>query len=1044
MAFLLFLSGCCALAYQVAWLRELRLVFGASTSASAAVLAIFMGGLGLGGSLLGRYADRHRNPLQLYAQLELLIAGCVLLTPYLLSLVRTIYIVLGGVSSLGIITATGVRLLLAAAVLGVPTFLMGGTLPAAARVVVGDSDQNRSTLGFLYGINTFGAVVGVSGMTFYMLEAFGTRQSLQLFCLLNAMVGMVALLASYAPQGEVERLPAARDDVSCSPAGGIRHPRARMIFIYAAACVVGFVFFLMELVWYRMLAPVLGGSTYTFGLILAVALAGIGIGGWFYSQRERPGRVSMDLFAVTCGLEALGMAIPFALGDRIAVFAVLTRMIAAGGFGLQALGWVMVALIVVLPTAIVAGFQFPLLVGLLGCGGKDVGKHTGFVYAWNTVGAILGSLAGGFGIMVLLSAPGCWLLAVVLLAILSLAAAGFALLEQRRPGLLIFSTGLACIAVFLLFADGPTAFWRHNPIGAGRAQNIINNRNEIKSFINQWRRSVVWEADGVESSVGIDQLNSISFVINGKSDGNAKSDAPTQVMAPLVSAVFHPEPKRSLVIGLGTGSSAGWLADVPSMEAVDVVELEPAILEVARRCAPANRNVLQNPKVRAIIGDAREILQTTKERYDLIFSEPSNPYRAGVASLYTLEFYQAVAERLADGGYFSQWVQGYEVDTETIRVIYATIGQVFPFVETWQTMEGDLLFVCYMENKQHDASVLRQRIAEEPFRSALLNAWWAIDLEGFLARFVARPSLARSVAEQEREGGRINTDDRMFVEFAFSRSVGRQLGFFVEDIRRVARKAEQDLPDTISGEIDRQRVLDNRMFIHAVQGSQIPVTFLQTREQRVRGTAFNNYIRGNIKAAQGFWKQQSRQPENPLELALASEALAVAGDETAKPVIMKLREFWPATADLIMARYYAMRGNKGPAIEALEKAILSFRADPWSPQLTIFRALYMAKELAREDRVSAERFYQLLSEPFSIHVLEEKRLLVLLEIGRQIDFEHGAEALKNFEPHVPWNEAFLRYRYTCYRLTSNPLAEQAEKDLQEFLQNTPTRFASTD
>ena len=159
-------------------------------------------------------------------------------------------------------------------------------------------------------------------------------------------------------------------------------------------------------------------------------------------------------------------------------------------------------------------------------------------------------------------------------------------------------------------------------------------------------------------------------------------------MRGLLGALSHPNPRRALVIGLGTGSTAGWLGAVPSIERVDVVELEPLILEVARACAPVNHDVLNNPKVHITIGDARETLLTTRDRYDVIASEPSNPYRAGIASLFTQEYYRAAADRLTDDGVFVQWVQAYEIDTPTLRTIYATLASVFPQVETWHTNPG--------------------------------------------------------------------------------------------------------------------------------------------------------------------------------------------------------------------------------------------------------------------------------------------------------------------------------------------------------------------
>src|SRR5262249_50703453 len=179
--------------------------------------------------------------------------------------------------------------------------------------------------------------------------------------------------------------------------------------------------------------------------------------------------------------------------------------------------------------------------------------------------------------------------------------------------------------------------------------------------INTPRRNILWESDGRESSVAISTDRGVGFVVNGKADGNAVNDAGTQVMLGALGALLHPEPRDGLVIGLGTGESAGWLAHQPAIKQVDVVEIEPAIRHVAEACAALNHDVLHHPKVRIVFNDAREALLTTRRQYDLIASEPSNPYRSGVSSLYTREFYEAVRSRLRSRGIFLQWLQGYEM-----------------------------------------------------------------------------------------------------------------------------------------------------------------------------------------------------------------------------------------------------------------------------------------------------------------------------------------------------------------------------------------------
>lgn len=283
--------------------------------------------------------------------------------------------------------------------------------------------------------------------------------------------------------------------------------------------------------------------------------------------------------------------------------------------------------------------------------------------------------------------------------------------------------------------------------------------------------------------MAIDATNSYAFVVNGKVDGAAHGDAPTQVMGGLVGSILHPDPKSAMVIGLGTGSTAGWLAAVPSIQSVDVVELEPALERVARNCHAVNHEALDNPKVRLSFGDAREVLLTTPRRYDVIFSEPSNPYRAGISSLFTRQFYEAVRDRLGPRGVFVQWLQAYEIDATSVTGVYATLSSVFGSVETWRTKANDLLLIATVDPLRHDVPTLRARVREEPYRSAMIAAWRVDDVEGLLAHHLARPSLARALAATA-DPAKLNTDDRNLLEFALARSGALSLIFNICGVSR--------------------------------------------------------------------------------------------------------------------------------------------------------------------------------------------------------------------------------------------------------------------
>ena len=1028
-----------ALIYQVAWMRELRLIFGFSTAASAAVLAIFMGGLGLGGWFLGRRADTAGNPLAFYGRLELAVAGSAALTPLWVWLVREAYIALGGTLRLGLVGGTLVRLLLSAVVLSVPTVLMGGTLPAATRAVETDKDARRRFLALLYGSNALGAVAGTLLSTFLLLESLGTRGTLWLACAVNALVGFLAVrLSRPAPAPANERAGPAEKDTRRERKVAGPPPALPSVagtprgFVLGAAAVVGFAFFLMELVWYRMLAPLMGGSTYTFGLILAVALAGIGAGSAAYGFLARGRAATLPGFAATCALEALCLAVPYALGDSVAILA--ARMAPGGAFGFAGYvaSWSVVAAIVVFPAALVAGLQFPLLIGLLGKGRERVGADVGSAYAWNTVGGIVGSLAGGFGLLPLLSATGTWIFVVGLLCALGL----LALLVSRRSGSsgrrreALLPIGAAAASLLLLTAPGPTAAWRHGAIGAGRLDLRGLSPNALRGWVRDRRRQLVWQADGRESSVALlKKDNGYAFAIAGKVDGSARGDAGTQVMGGLIGAALHPDPRRALVIGLGTGETAGWSAAVPGIERVDVVELEPVVLRVARDCAPANRSVLSNPKVRIAIGDAREYLLTSRETYDFIFSEPSNPFRAGISSLFTEDFYRAVRARLGPKGIFLQWLQTYEVDRGTVQTVYATLSAVFPEVETWYTMAGDLLLVATAQPIAYEAERLSKRLRQEPFASAMENIWRVAGIEGFLSHYVAQASFARASAAEGRAAR--NTDDRNIIEFAFARSLGHKVSFDIAEVRRVTRERGQDRPP-VSGAVDWRAVDRWRVARATSEGAAPAADAGLTAEALQQALVQKSYIQGRRDMILGDWRLRPWEPVGSLEELILADALAEEGDERAEAYIARVRGPHPVEADLVLARLRWRQKRSPEAVEALVRAFVRCREDPWPMPIVIQMAFPIALDLAASNDRFALALCDALASPFSVALLDDERHVALLGVASRVDAARYARVLREMEPNVPWQWGILKLRARAYEETGDPRAALARRELKEF------------
>jgi spermidine synthase len=1034
-ALLLFGSGLCALVYQTVWLREFRLIFGASTAASAAVLGIFMGGLGIGSAVLGKRSEGARRPLTFYANLEVLIALSAALTPFLVTLVRTLYAATGGSVVLGDLVATVARLVLASLVLIIPTFLMGGTLPAAARAIASDDDRGRRSLALLYGANTFGAVAGAALSTFFLVEQFGNRGALWIACGANLLVALAARALS------IHANPVAASQAAPGwIAPRVASPLPRFIILAAAG--VGFAFMLMEIVWYRMLGPLLGGSTFTFGLILAVALLGVAMGGGLYALAAGERRPTVNAFALTCAIEALCIAVPFALGDRIAKVALLLRPLAGLGFAGQIFGWAIVAAIVLLPAAIVAGWQFPMLIALLGEGREAVGRDTGLAYAANTAGSIAGSLVGGFGLLPMLTAPGVWKAVIILLVAIALAAVIVAVFQKERVS--FATTVLAASSVLLLFATGPKAAWRHSGIGAGRTEISAPTINVLEDFERFFGRVVFWEAEGVESSVGMAGDSGVAFIINGKIDGNSRLDSGTQVMSGLVGAILHPQPRTAFVIGLGTGSTAGWLGRVPEIERVDVVELEPAVREVARVCAPVNENVLDNPKVRLRIGDAREVLLTSPSRYEIIFSEPSNPYRAGIASLFTREFYETILARLETGGVFLQWLQAYDIDGDAIRTVFATVGSVFPHIETFTTQANDLLLVATREPMPMDAQRLRARVAQEPFRSAMRNAWRVDSLEGFFSHYVGSDALTRAVAES---GARVATDDRNALEFGFARTVGCGRGaMLAEQVKAFARERGWHRPVQLAGGIDWDSVEAQEPTVLGVQSLSAEPLPRESESRRVHRTLLGYRFAGASAQALALWRQQQLAPATLLELEIAASLHAEAGDPGAEQWIAQLAEFRASDASAIRAQLFAKQEKWDAAADSLGAAFTAWRTDPWTTPGLFNGSIDLAQRIARESRRHdvAQRMFASLHGAFAVNAAREKRLAALVEIGKQCagsPFNQFTRiALDEYGPHIPWRGAFLNLHVRTCNALGDPRLESAASDLHRFLAHEPVRF----
>lgn len=1018
LALLLGLSGACALIYQMAWVREFRLVFGGAAPATAAVMAIFMGAMGAGSVLFGRSAERSRNPLRLYAWIELGVGASALLTPLTLMGVSSLYLHLGGIASLGQWPATLLQLLLASFVLGPPCLLMGGSLPAAFKWVETEQDHQRGRLGVLYGINTLGALVGVLLSTFWLLEHWGIR------CTVMGAAGVNLLLGASAWWVSQKAIATGQVVDVITPSSAAAPPR----FIYFAAGVTGFTFFLCELVWFRMLAPLLGSSVYGFGLILALALAGIGLGGLVYQfgWSWRKGSVSLGALAQVTAWQALFLAIPWALGDRIAILGIDFSQQRNPGLSGQVLSWTLLSGVLVFGPALLAGLQFPLLVGLLGTGTRDAARHVGYAYAANTLGAIIGSLAGGFVLLPWLTAPGAWCLIVLLTLILSL---GTARQCPRRGWPLLAVLWISTLGMISM-SIGPTAVWRHKAIGYGRVEALPISVNEQRSWLNASRWKVAHEFEGREASVAaITSNEGYCLYVNGKSDGSAFGDANTQVMLGLLPALLHQGASSAFVVGLGTGSTAGWLAEVAGMKHVDVAELESGMADLASTYfKPVNRDVMSKSNVHLLVGDARESLFASGSRYDLIVSEPSNPYRAGVATLFTKEFYSAAKGRLNPGGLFAQWLQGYEVDAQAIHQVYATLLAAFPYVETWMTGPNDLLFIGHLSQPAYTLDQLRRRVTEPLFAEALKRVWLTQSPEGVLAHHLASPEFARRLIQAHPAS--INTDDRNLLEYGFARYQSAEKDFDPALLFEESIKMTADLPPHLVTQVDRARLMQERLIMQAMSDTEIIVAATLVGDSRRRAESLKAYVNQRYDEVLTTWVGA---PSSPFEQLMLLESAAYAGTtEQLSPLLESIRQDWPADAYFASAQF-AVQDNSAKAAEHLLAGFKALRQQVWTRLPFLQSALSLVPPLTAANPELASLFFDALEQPFPGGLADVTRMSTLVEISPLLSEDRQLKLVAMFEPNPPWMQAFLEFRVKVYQRTSHRLLRQADQDLQAYL-----------
>ncbi|HEV2957876.1 MAG TPA: fused MFS/spermidine synthase [Xanthobacteraceae bacterium] len=765
-------SGLAALVYEIVWFQLLELVIGSTAASLAVLLGTFMGGMCLGSFAFARVVPASLHPLKVYAALEFGIGLIAVLVLYLLSAAADLYASAGAHGSAGILA----RALLCAAFLLAPTLLMGATLPCAARFIE-RTPQGVSWLGILYTGNLAGAVVGCLFAGFYLLRVYDMASATFVAVAVNALCAALALLlAAVAPYRPAS-----------APAVADRPPlRSESGAIYLTIALSGLTALGAQVVWTRLLSLLLGPSVYTFSIILAVFLLGLGLGSSAGSLLSRGPRNPLVMLGWCQVLLVAAIAwAAFSIDAWLPFWPVYPVLSPHPWLTFQL--DLARALWAVLPAACLWGASFPLALAAAAPRHADTGRSVGAVYAANTVGAIVGAVA--FSIVVIPALGTLWAQRV-LLAVAGAAAAVVVL--ARLPAL--FTAGgrlrgaaaLAALVAVALATAGVAAV-----VPAAPATLYAFGR---KIMSPDYQPKMLYVGEGMNSSIAVseDQNGARYFHVSGKIEaGSYPVDMRLQRMLGHLPALIDANPRSVLVVGFGAGVTAGTFRTYPGIERIVICEIEPLIPQkVAGFFREENYDVLKDPRVEVVYDDARRFIFTSNEKFDIITSDPIHPWVKGAATLYTREYFELVKRHLKPGGVVTQWVPLYESTIDVVKSEMATFFSVFPQGIVWVNDRedgGDVVLLGQLDPAPIDVDAITQRLDANPQAAASLHNVGFTSALDLISSYAARgPNLAAWL-----KGAAVNTDRDLRLQYLAG------MGLNVADQNRIyseLTKARQ-LPD---------------------------------------------------------------------------------------------------------------------------------------------------------------------------------------------------------------------------------------------------------
>ena len=735
-----FLTGATSLIFEVVWARLLLLSLGTTPMAIGVVLAAFMGGMAVGSWSAGHTLIRRLEPIAVYAGLEAWIGLYALATPFVLRLVDS--------APPAFQLALGVLALLPA------TVAMGTSLPVLVRVLDRGTTTRATTVGWLYAANTAGGVAGPLLTVFLLFPLVGLSWTLVITALVDLLVGGAVWLgrSCWAP-ADLQRPAGAA--AGATGARGAATPVPRTLYLILA--VSGATAMVYEMAWSRTLSMVYGSSVYGVSIMLSTFLVGIALGSWLAAVRVRRRPATMLGAVWLLAGSAWAAFVSLSVGGRLPfLFLDLYRWVDGGTTGLFGVQFLLAALLM-LPATLCLGALLPVVISVAGrAGARPVVSS---LYAANLLGSATGALvASGL----LLASVGLH----VLVQVGVLIALGLAIVATvRLPGPHVRTIAATVAAVILALAlDGGTrqlalsfGLYHGAPSYAG------NDDRGIRDLLAS--HELLFYRDGPTASVAVQRVDRyVLLKINGKTDASTGAgDIETQTLLAHLPLLAAERVDRVAVVGFGSGMTVGAVL-THSVREVDAFEIEPAVIEASRYFEPINGRPLDDDRLHLVIGDARGELRRDVEPYDVIISEPSNPWITGVANLFTRDFFELTASRLAPGGIFAQWFHLYGMSEDLAREVMATFRSVFPHVVAFN--DRDLILLGSDRPITFSLDQMTRRFADPGVRASLAEAFVR-----YPADLLVKLRLDEHGTAAFAAGATLNTDDNMRLELAAPRTL---------------------------------------------------------------------------------------------------------------------------------------------------------------------------------------------------------------------------------------------------------------------------------